>query len=89
MATENSSKKVTISSEEIEKHNNRDDLWMVINGKVYDVTPFVDEHPGGEEVLVDCGGQDATTAFEVSWNILSLSIVQRLQLTSLRVYVYI
>lgn len=30
---------------EIEKHTSRDDLWMVINGKVYDVTPFVDEHP--------------------------------------------
>ncbi|CDO51451.1 hypothetical protein DV451_002429 [Geotrichum candidum] len=49
---------------EIEKHTSRDDLWMVINGKVYDVTPFVDEHPGGEEVLVDCGGIDATTPFE-------------------------
>lgn len=30
---------------EIEKHTTRDDLWMVINGKVYDVTPFIDEHP--------------------------------------------
>lgn len=58
-------KKVFITSAEIEKHKSRDDLWMVVNGKVYDVTPFVDEHPGGEEVLVDCGGQDATTAFEV------------------------
>lgn len=59
-------KKAYISAEEIEKHNKVNDLWMVINGKVYDVTPFVDEHPGGEEVLVDCGGQDGTVPFEVS-----------------------
>ncbi|VVT54676.1 uncharacterized protein SAPINGB_P004195 [Magnusiomyces paraingens] len=57
-------KKTFISTSEIEKHIEKDDLWMVINGKVYDITPFVDEHPGGEEVLVDCGGQDATTSFE-------------------------
>lgn len=37
---------------------------MVIHDKVYDVTKFVDEHPGGEEVLLDVGGQDATEAFE-------------------------
>ncbi|MBY8978555.1 hypothetical protein KHP62_22410, partial [Rhodobacteraceae bacterium NNCM2] len=32
--------------------------------KVYDTSAFVDEHPGGEEVLLDVGGQDATEAFE-------------------------
>ncbi|KAI8641838.1 cytochrome b5-like heme/steroid binding domain-containing protein [Parasitella parasitica] len=50
--------------EEIAKHNIRTDLWMVIEGKVYDITKFVDEHPGGEEVLLDEGAKDATTAFE-------------------------
>jgi len=37
---------------------------MVIHDKVYNSTSFVDEHPGGEEVLLDVGGQDATEAFE-------------------------
>jgi cytochrome b involved in lipid metabolism len=37
---------------------------MVIHDKVYDCTSFVDEHPGGEEVLLDVGGQDSTEAFE-------------------------
>lgn len=36
---------------------------MIIDGKVYDCTKFIDEHPGGEEVLVDLGGQDATGPF--------------------------
>ncbi|KAI9091255.1 microsomal cytochrome b5 [Phlyctochytrium arcticum] len=49
---------------EISAHNTRDDLWMVIDGKVYDVTKFLDEHPGGEEVMVEQGGQDASEAFE-------------------------
>ncbi|KAI8371968.1 cytochrome b5-like heme/steroid binding domain-containing protein [Choanephora cucurbitarum] len=50
--------------EEIAKHDNRKDLWMVINGKVYDITTFQDEHPGGEEVLIDEGAKDATVAFD-------------------------
>jgi hypothetical protein len=37
---------------------------MVIHDVIYDVGKFVDEHPGGEEVLLDVGGQDATEAFE-------------------------
>lgn len=31
--------------DEISKHNTKDDLWMVIDGKVYDCTAFLDEHP--------------------------------------------
>ncbi|KAI9277618.1 cytochrome b5-like heme/steroid binding domain-containing protein [Sporodiniella umbellata] len=52
------------SFEEVSKHNNRDDLWMIIDGKVYDITQFQDEHPGGEEVLIDEGARDATGPFE-------------------------
>ncbi|KAI8991731.1 cytochrome b5-like heme/steroid binding domain-containing protein [Mycotypha africana] len=50
--------------EEIAQHNSREDLWMVIDGKVYDITSFQDEHPGGEEVLLDEGAKDGTSAFE-------------------------
>ncbi|KAJ3021710.1 hypothetical protein HKX48_007996 [Thoreauomyces humboldtii] len=49
---------------EVAAHKTRDDLWMVIDGKVYDATKFLDEHPGGEEVMVEVGGQDASEAFE-------------------------
>ncbi|KZF21129.1 putative cytochrome b5 [Xylona heveae TC161] len=49
---------------DVAEHNTKQDLYMVIHDKVYDVAKFVDEHPGGEEVLFDVGGQDATEAFE-------------------------
>jgi len=50
--------------EEIAEHNKKDSCWMVIHDKVYDVTKFLDEHPGGEEVLLDSGGADGTESFE-------------------------
>jgi len=49
---------------EVSQHSTKKDLWLVVHDKVYNVTSFVDEHPGGEEVLLDVGGQDATEAFE-------------------------
>jgi len=48
---------------EIKKHNTTKDLWVVIGTKVYDLTNFVDEHPGGESVLLEEAGKDATAAF--------------------------
>merc|ERR1712098_443317 len=49
---------------EVSKHNSKKDLYLVIHDKVYNASSFVDEHPGGEEVLLDVGGQDASEAFE-------------------------
>lgn len=63
-ATTSASTEKVISAEELAKHTTRNDLWIVVNGKVYDVSKFVDEHPGGEEVLIDVGGKDATREFE-------------------------
>ena len=37
---------------------------MVIEDKVYDVTPFLLEHPGGDDILLDSSGRDATREFE-------------------------
>ncbi|KAJ5349041.1 hypothetical protein MYU51_011831 [Penicillium brevicompactum] len=53
-----------LTFQEIAKHNTKKDLYLIVHDKVYDCTSFVDEHPGGEEVLLDVGGQDSTEAFE-------------------------
>jgi len=54
----------TFTFSDVSEHTTKKDLYMVIHDKVYDTSSFVDEHPGGEEVLLDVGGQDATEAFE-------------------------
>lgn len=37
---------------------------MAIFGKVYDVTKFMDDHPGGPEILMNVAGMEATEQFE-------------------------
>ncbi|OCK76209.1 cytochrome b5 [Lepidopterella palustris CBS 459.81] len=48
---------------QVASHNTKDDLFIIINDQVYDVSKFVYEHPGGEEVLADVAGRDATDEF--------------------------
>ncbi|KAG0039783.1 hypothetical protein BGZ82_006805 [Podila clonocystis] len=49
---------------DLSQHTSRDNLFLAIHGKVYDCSGFIDEHPGGEEVLLDEAGRDATESFE-------------------------
>ncbi|KAF8691651.1 hypothetical protein AX14_002734 [Amanita brunnescens Koide BX004] len=53
-----------VSADELRANNKRDKLYVLIHGKVYNVTKFLDEHPGGDEVILTEGGRDATEAFE-------------------------
>lgn len=72
---------MVVSLEEVNKHNTRNDVWVVVNGKVYDVTKFLDEHPGGEEVLMDVAGRDCTKEFEdVGHSEDAVAILDRLPL---------
>lgn len=53
-----------IAMSEIAEHATADSCWMAIQGKVYDVTPFVKSgfHPGKDAILMGCG-KDATELF--------------------------
>ncbi|XP_073007734.1 acyl-lipid (9-3)-desaturase-like [Typha latifolia] len=62
MAMEGEEKRL-ISTEELNKHNVASDLWISIQGKVYEVTNWVKDHPGGELPLLNLAGQDVTDAF--------------------------
>ncbi|XP_074297345.1 cytochrome b5-like [Silene latifolia] len=60
--TDSSSKLFTLV--EVSSHNSRGDCWIIIHSKVYDVTKFLEEHPGGEDVLLASTGKVATKDFE-------------------------
>lgn len=54
---------VKLTHLEVTKHNNPASCWLLIGGKIYDATPYIEAHPGGAaEILANCG-TDATTAF--------------------------
>ncbi|CAI9097056.1 OLC1v1033353C1 [Oldenlandia corymbosa var. corymbosa] len=52
------------SHDEVSVHNNSSDCWIIINAKAYDVTNFLSEHPGGDDVLLAAAGKDASEEFE-------------------------
>ncbi|KAL7623754.1 hypothetical protein AAE478_005307 [Parahypoxylon ruwenzoriense] len=49
---------------EVGRHNTEDSCWMILHGKVYDITSFVPKHPGGRSILLKNAGQDASAAFD-------------------------
>ena len=53
----------TIKLSEVQKHNTDESCWFVINDKVYNVSDFFDEHPGGKDFLMKYAGDDATFEF--------------------------
>ncbi|XP_039974623.1 cytochrome b5 reductase 4 [Xiphias gladius] len=55
---------IEVTKEELLKHNTRDDCWTCIRGMVYNVTPYMDYHPGGEEELMKAAGIDGTDLFD-------------------------
>uniref|UniRef100_A0A8D0G496 Cytochrome b5 n=1 Tax=Sphenodon punctatus TaxID=8508 RepID=A0A8D0G496_SPHPU len=50
--------------EEIQKHNHSQSTWIILHHRIYDLSKFLEEHPGGEEVLREQAGGDATESFE-------------------------
>ncbi|KAG8374275.1 hypothetical protein BUALT_Bualt11G0114600 [Buddleja alternifolia] len=47
---------------DVSLHNQRTDCWIIIKEKVYDVTSYVEEHPGGDAILAHAG-DDSTEGF--------------------------
>lgn len=54
---------IVLNMAEIAKHNTKSDCWMLINGKVYNVTSYFGSHPGGSGTMAPTCGKDATDAY--------------------------
>jgi cytochrome b involved in lipid metabolism len=49
-----------IKKPELLLHKSEDDLWVVVDGKVYDLTKFHQQHPGGPEIIINNAGKDGS-----------------------------
>jgi L-lactate dehydrogenase (cytochrome) len=63
-----------ISAEALAKHDSEYSCWVALHGKVYDLTGFLQEHPGGKRVILQCAGKDGTSAFS---EIHSVDVIAR------------
>ncbi len=54
---------MTYTLDDVAKHASETDCWMVVDGKVYNVTSGIDTHPGGPQILQGCG-KDATEMYK-------------------------
>lgn len=46
------------TSEDVEEHTTPDSCWVTRDGKVYDVTQFLQDHPGGDDLILKYAGKD-------------------------------
>ncbi|KAL1884166.1 hypothetical protein VTK73DRAFT_6835 [Phialemonium thermophilum] len=53
----------TFTQSDVSSHNKADSLWIVVDGDVYDLTKFQDDHPGGKKILQRVAGKDASKQF--------------------------
>ncbi|OQS05307.1 cytochrome b5 [Thraustotheca clavata] len=77
------------SAVEVSRHKSADDCWLILGEegrqKVYDITAFLESHPGGPEILLDLAGQDAHEEFkQVGHSNLAQDMVEQLCIGRLR-----
>ncbi|GAA5965174.1 hypothetical protein JCM8115_005378 [Rhodotorula mucilaginosa] len=63
-----------ITAQEVSQHTSADSAWVIIEGNVYDVTEFLEDHPGGKKVLLKACGQDSTEKF---WQFHSKKVLEK------------
>jgi len=65
-----------IKMEEFHEHNKPNDIWLLINGKIYDVTEFVSIHPGGDKIFLALG-KDSSKFFNSLHSIHAKTIMKQ------------
>jgi predicted heme/steroid binding protein len=53
----------TYSLAEVASHGDSNSCWSVINGKVYDLSSYINQHPGGSREILQICGTDGSSAF--------------------------
>ena len=63
-ASSNSASAITLDATEVAKHNNPNDCWTIVNNQVYDLTSYINSHPGGVPNITRLCGIDGSQAFQ-------------------------
>lgn len=50
---------------DVSMHPDAKSCWSVINGKVYNLTSWIGQHPGGEDAILSICGKDGSQAFNI------------------------
>lgn len=64
------------TTSDVASHNKPNDLYIIVDGDVYDLTKFQDDHPGGKKILTRVAGKDASKAF---WKYHNEGILKKYQ----------
>jgi hypothetical protein len=79
---------------EVETHGDPKDCWLIIHGKVYDVTKFLEHHPGGDDVLLSATGIEflgltyfLTTPLKISYKLVVFTLTFSTSYVGLIVFV--
>mmetsp|Transcript_125188 Transcript_125188/g.359538 ORF Transcript_125188/g.359538 Transcript_125188/m.359538 type:complete len:97 (-) Transcript_125188:252-542(-) len=54
-----------LTAEEVAKHSTEADCWIIVGDEVYDVTAFLQDHPGGKRPILQYAGKNATAEFDM------------------------
>ncbi|KAF9665703.1 hypothetical protein SADUNF_Sadunf16G0151200 [Salix dunnii] len=60
------SNKRLISMDEVKQHQTEGSMWTVLKGRVYNLSPYLNFHPGGADILMKAVGKDCTSLFTQS-----------------------
>ena len=85
MGNGNSVNVITYSIDEVQKHNNIDDCWIIIDENVYDVTNFLRFHPHGPIPIVKNSGGDCSFVFHGGHGIKHLKKLQEYMIGRIKI----
>ncbi|KAE8190458.1 hypothetical protein CF335_g6351, partial [Tilletia laevis] len=53
-----------IAPDEVAKNSTADSCWISYKGKVFDVSSFLEDHPGGDDYILKYAGKDIGLAMD-------------------------
>ncbi len=73
------------TSSQIASHNKPSDCWIIVSNNVYNVSNYIDRHPGGAGQITPLCGKDATSAFEGQHGNPNSNSRQAMELANLKI----